>query len=98
MEIKDYEKIELEFEDYSIILPISVIEKFQVQKGEQLIEEKYNPEDEYNVYIVINRILAEEIWKEEATKKFERDRRSRMDRNTSKYRWYAKIWNISWLY
>ena len=91
MDIKNYEKIELEFEDYSITLPSSVVEKFQAQKIEQLIEKKYNPEDEYEVYIVFNRILAEEIWKKESLKKFERNKRSRLDRIVSKYRWYTKI-------
>lgn len=84
MEIKDYEKIELEFGEYSIILPSCVVEKFQAKKIEQFIEKKYNPEDEYEVYIVFNRILAEEIWKKESLKKFERNRRCRMDRNVSK--------------
>ena len=71
MDIKDYEKIEIHFEDVVITFPNSVIERFQVQNVEQFIEKKYNPEDEYNIYIVINRILAEKIWKEEKAKKFE---------------------------
>lgn len=72
MDIKDYEKIELVFEEFGVILPSNIIEKFQITKVEQLIEEKYNPEDEYEVYIVINRILAEDIWKKELLRKFER--------------------------
>lgn len=72
MDIKDYEKIELVFEEFGVILPSNIIEKFQITKVEQLIEEKYNPEDEYEVYIVINRILAEDIWKKESLRKFER--------------------------
>lgn len=75
MEIKDYEKIELVFEEFGLILPNNVIEKFQITKVEQLIEKKYTQEDVYNMYIVINRIVAEEIWKKEATKKFERNSR-----------------------
>lgn len=71
MDVKDYEKIELQFEDTAIILPSNVIEKFQVQKIEQFIEKKYDSENEYDVYIVINRILAEEIWKNEISKKME---------------------------
>ena len=73
MDIQDYEKIELVFEEFGIILPSNVTEKFQITKVEQLIEKKYNPEDVYDVYIVINRILAEENWKKEALKKFERN-------------------------
>ncbi len=75
MDIKNYEKIELEFEEFGLILPSNVIEKFQITKVEQLIEKKYNPEDEYDMYIVINRIIAEEIWKKEEAKKFERNSR-----------------------
>jgi len=75
MDIKDYEKIELGFEEFGLIFPINVIEKFQITKVEQLIQKKYNPEDVYDMYIVINRILAEEIWKKEASKKFERNSR-----------------------
>lgn len=73
MDIKDYEKIELVFEEFGVILPNNIIEKFQITKVEQLIEKKYNPEDEYEVYIVINRILAEDIWKKESLRKFERN-------------------------
>lgn len=73
MDITNYDKIELEFEDCSIILPISVIEKFQVQKVEQFIEKKYNPEDEYNVYITIHRRLAEDFWRKEAPTNLERN-------------------------
>lgn len=90
MNIIDYDKIELQFEDVTIMLPTSVIEKFEIQKVEQLIEKKYNPEDEYEVYIVINRILAEEIWKEESLKKFKRNS-SRMGSNVNKSRWNTKI-------
>ena len=73
MDIKDYEKIELVFEEFGVILPNNIIEKFQITKVEQLIEKKYNPEDEYELYIVINRILAEDIWKKESLRKFERN-------------------------
>lgn len=73
MDIKDYEKIELMFEEFGLILPNNVIEKFQITKVEQLIEKKYNQEDVYDMYIVINRIVAEEIWKKEEAKKFERN-------------------------
>lgn len=69
MDIFDYDKIELIFEEYGIMLPKSIIEKFQVDKVETLIEAKYDPEDEYNVYIAINRILAEKFWKEEGLEK-----------------------------
>lgn len=62
MNIVDYDKIEIIFEEFSIILPANVIEKLEVEKVETLIEAKYNPEDNYNVYIVINRPLAEKIW------------------------------------
>lgn len=44
------------------MFPKNCIEKFQITKAEQLIEKKYNAEDEYNIYLVINRTLAEEIW------------------------------------
>ena len=70
MNIINYDKIEIQFEDVTIILPTSVIQKFEIQKIEQLIEKRYNPENEYEIYIVINRILAEEIWKKEITNKF----------------------------
>lgn len=73
MDIINYDKIELEFEEFSLILPSKVIEKFQIEKVEQLIEKKYEPEDIYNVYIVINRILAEEIWNKEALTEFSRN-------------------------
>lgn len=72
MDIKDYDKIKLQFEECSIMLPINNIEKFKVEKIEQLIEAKYNPEDEYNIYIVINRELAEEVWNKELSKEFQR--------------------------
>lgn len=87
MDIKDYEKIELEFEEFGVILPSNVIEKFQVKKINQLIEAKYNPDDEYDIYIVINRILAEEIWKRESLRRFERNR-NRLD---IKFRWYTNL-------
>ena len=70
MNIDNYEKIELVFEEFSIILPKEMIEKFEINKVEQLIEAKYNPEDEYEVYIVINRILAEQMWKKEIKNNF----------------------------
>ena len=70
MIVTNYDKIELQFEECSIILTSNVIEKFQVDKVEQFIEKKYNPENEYNVYIVINRILAEEVWEKELANTF----------------------------
>ena len=73
MDIKEYDKMELQFEEVTIMLPGYVIEKFQVQKVEQFIEKRYNPEEEYEVYIVINRILAEEIWTKEIQKQFKRN-------------------------
>lgn len=73
MDIINYDKIELEFEEFSLILPSNIIEKFQIEKVEQLIEKKYDPEDIYNVYIVINRILAEDIWKKEILTEFNRN-------------------------
>lgn len=72
MDIKDYDKIKLQFEECSIMLPRKNIEKLQVEKVEQLIEAKYNPEDRYNIYIVVNRELAEEEWKREISENFKR--------------------------
>lgn len=68
----DYENVVLEFEECSVKLPADIIEKFQTQKVEQFIEKKYNPEDEFDIYIVINRILAEELWKNEFEEIFKR--------------------------
>jgi len=90
MDIIDYDKIEIEFDDFSIVLDRNVIEKFQVQKAEQFIEAKYEPEDKYNVYIVINRTLAEKIWQEEATREFERNSK-RMGCNIDKFRWNTTL-------
>lgn len=75
MDIKNYDKIELAFEEFSIILSKDIIEKFQIEKVEQFIEAQYNPEDEYNVYIVIDRIRGEEVWKEEISIGFNRNSR-----------------------
>jgi len=61
----EYDKIELQFEEFSIMLPNSTIEKFQIEKVEQLIEKKYETQEVYNVYIVINKILAEAAWDKE---------------------------------
>ena len=72
MDIKDYDKIKLQFEECSIMLTRKNIEKLQVEKVEQLIEAKYNPEDRYNIYIVVNRELAEEEWKREISENFKR--------------------------
>ena len=77
MNITDYDKIQLEFEEFSIMLPKNIIEKFEVKKVEQLIEAKYNPEDEYEEYLVINRILVEEFWEKESSNKFKRNIRGR---------------------
>lgn len=77
MNITDYDKIQLEFEEFSIMLPKSIIEKFEVNKVEQLIEAKYNPEDEYEEYLVINRILAEKFWEKESLNKFKRNIKGR---------------------
>lgn len=68
MDITDYDKIKLEFEEFSTVLEKNVIEKFNVDKVEQLIEAKYEPEDLYDIYIVINRILAEEAWQKNINK------------------------------
>ncbi len=65
MKIKDYDYLGLEFEEFSVMIPNNVIEKFEIEKVDQLIEKKYNPEDIYNVYIVINRKLLEKLWNEE---------------------------------
>lgn len=73
MNITDYDKIEIKFENVSLMLPREVIEKFQVDKIEQLVEAKYHPQDEYDMYIVINRTQAEEVWKKEVLNKFERN-------------------------
>lgn len=70
MEIVDYDKIKLHFEEINLIFPRNVIEKFQVDKVEQLIEKKYITEEIYDVYIVINRKLAEEIWEEEISSQY----------------------------
>lgn len=75
MDISNYDKIELQFEEFSIMLPREIIEKFQVQKVEQLIEAKYNPEDAYNIYLIINRIQGEKIWKKEISNEFKRNSR-----------------------
>ncbi|MCI8999510.1 MAG: hypothetical protein HFJ26_00885 [Clostridia bacterium] len=77
MNITDYDKIQLEFEEFGIMLPKSIIEKFEVNKVEQLIEAKYNPEDEYEEYLVINRILAEKFWEKESLNKFKRNIKGR---------------------
>lgn len=61
----EYDKIEFQFEEFSIMLPNSTIEKFRIEKVEQLIEKKYEAEEVYNVYIVVNKILAEEAWNKE---------------------------------
>lgn len=65
MNINDYDKIELQFEEFHLTIPKEFIEKFQIDKVEQLIEKKYNPEDIYNVYIVINRTQLEERFEKE---------------------------------
>lgn len=75
MNITDYDKIELVFEEFSINLTKEMIVKFQAEKVEQFIEAKYNPEDRYNVYIVINRILGEKVWKKEMSIGFKRNSR-----------------------
>lgn len=69
MNINNFDKIEIDFEETSIILPSFVIEKFQAEKVEQLIEKKYEPEDIYNIYIVFKRQLLEKIWEDELSKK-----------------------------
>jgi hypothetical protein len=73
MEIIDYDKIELVFEEFSIILPRNTIEKFQIDKVEQFIEAKYNSRDEYNVYIVINEVVGEKVWEKEIPNQFKRN-------------------------
>lgn len=73
MNVTDYDKIKLEFEEFSIMLPKNIIQKFEVKEVEQLIEAKYHPETEYEVYLVINRILAEKFWEKEALHKFKRN-------------------------
>ena len=65
MNINDYDEIELQFEEFHLTIPKEFIEKFQIDKVEQLIEKKYNPEDIYNAYIVINRTQLEEMFKKE---------------------------------
>lgn len=90
MDIINYDKIKLEFEDFSLILPSNIIEKFQIEKVEQLIEKKYAPEDIYNVYVVINRVLAEEKWKKEALTEFNQNIRQ-IIYVFDKYKWYATI-------
>lgn len=67
----EYDSIQLELEDFNIILPSTVIEKLEVDKVEQFIESKYNPSDLYNIYLVINRKLGEEVWKEAKVKGFD---------------------------
>jgi hypothetical protein len=73
MEIIDYDKIELVFEEFSIILPRNTIEKFQIDKVEQFIEAKYNSRDEYNVCIVINEMIGEKVWEKEIPNQFKRN-------------------------
>ncbi len=61
--LKIMKKIELVFEEFGVILPNNIIEKFQITKVEQLIEKNITQKMNIEVYIVINRILAEDIWK-----------------------------------
>lgn len=56
----EYDKIELQFEEFSVNISYNAIKKFQTKKVEQFIEPQYNPEDIYNIYMVIDRILAEQ--------------------------------------
>lgn len=86
MNIIDYDKIEFVFEDFNLIFPTNIIDKFEVNKVQTLIEKKYNPNDEYDIYIVINRMLAEILWKKEELRNFERNS-YRMENVVNKYEW-----------